>query len=72
MTTPRWVETIQVTNELGGDFSLLIDGDEFPYFITGVAASPVDANGSGMPSVTVTIAASRVSFITATKTKAVA
>jgi len=68
--TPHWVETIQVTHELGGDFSLLIDGEEFPYFVTGVAASPIDAKSSVMPGVTITIEASRVSFITAIKPKA--
>lgn len=45
------------------EFSLRIDGDEFPLHVTYVSATALDPNGVEHPGVTVTIPARNVSFI---------
>ena len=57
-------DTIEVyQNEGRRDFSLRIDGEEFPLYVTYVSATALDPNGVEHPGVTVTIPARNVSFI---------
>lgn len=57
-------DTIEVyQNEGRRDFSLRIDGEEFPLYVTYVSATATDPNDAEHPGVTITIPARNVSFI---------